>query len=316
MAEPIEEVRAVMTVLLDAFPESPSYPIDQAPDVVDPYQMVADSTDLWPVVKLELLRQAIRGEAILDETMKLARSLTTDHDDDTARLLITEIESSLDAPDPLGRVALTGPVRSSLHSLLPDLVPAVHQNMMMVSPDCEAELIDVGGRPVMSIYAAITSTYPVTAFRDIIDPKRWVDCAFTNQFFRKMDPQTTPDQKLHPPPDVGYRETITEVVDFSLGLEIPDAMMTTDLEIVVIDDTTRPDLSPALSATYDLASSHDGKIVFDRGYLTAEADTLTGQTNVQTLKQVWFAEFSLPDQVICPVWSLMTLMLTFYCVTP
>ena len=175
-------------------------------------------------------------------------------------------------------------------------------------PDCDSERVKVGTTPALSISTEAWTTQPVSDFTEFANPREWPHCPMQQSFFRAMEISPKyPGEDLLATPDQGYRATLRETVDFSLGMGW--APMTTDLDVVYFNSASR------VGCTYDWRGSVDGKITIDQGYVLVEdcPERGSGLRRIRTLKEVHFTAGDARSSLICPVWGPAAMMIQWAC---
>jgi len=270
----------------------------------DPYSTVAAS-ELWAPVKLRLLSGVSDNPDVsYEERLILANSLVSAADGAAEKLVGSVVKKP--GLDPLGRQHLDSTPPDFFNVLNAD----IKSHVLIDVPWCDASMEEVGGTPALSIRTTLESRRPVQEFERMINPLQWTTCPLENSFFRSMVPVAPPPRVNLSPPDNGWKQTITETVDFSFGLQLFECV--TDLAFLYYSPPPPPDITMSIGATYSLERSRDGKILVDRGYLLGEQGS-DGIARVQTLKQVWFTDGNAPVPTVCPAWNLMTLALMYAC---
>jgi hypothetical protein len=291
------------------------------PDLTEAVTEIARTNLLSGPVKLELLdRLAHAPEPNNDYVRLLANSLVRS-DTPTGQPIAGA------ADELIGRIRQPRkPGVDALNRSPNDLVPrgdetrevepfflSLHADLQTLSvvfelPDCDTEVVDVGGTAALSIETHGWSTRPLDDFVQLADPTQWPACAVQHTFFREMThaPGTPPRVEVTYPGDK-WQETLREVVDFSFGRGW--ALMTTDLDVVFFHDNVR------VGCTYDFHDSVDHRISVDQGYILVEDIPQRGR-RIRTLKQVHFAMGDLPPGFVCPIWSPVTAMLAWACLPP
>jgi hypothetical protein len=324
-----QSVLAVIGSLQDPpvtrLPSMGGHPGAALPEIDDALQVITDTSLLTGPVKLELLDR-VRGATGRTRAVEdLAKSLVRPDRDDDARNatrddLLTRLEQPrLPGRDPLNRSPadlLAVPLddedlggRLDIDEFFMELTKDLRSLLLIFDvPDCDAEVIEVGTTPALSITTEAWSTQPLKDFTKIANPLEWPKCKLQHMFFRHMDPIPNQPATRFPQlksPDHGWQHTLQEKVDFSLGLGW--AKMTTDLDVVYFDNDF------TVGCTYDWKLSHDGRITVDQGYVLVEDDPDQRQCRVRTLKQVHFAIGDLPPSFVCPIWGPATMLIAWAC---
>jgi hypothetical protein len=292
---------------LDA--DSPSL---ELPSETEAVSIIANTSLLTGPVKLELLDRIRRLRGRDDEgVQRIAQSLVRPGASQGIRAsaaegLLSRIDD-LQRPsgvDPLNRRAEDLLVHDEAISSLQEDVGSLALSFCL--PDCESEKKKVGTRPALSIRTEAWTTQPVSDFTEFANPREWPHCPVQQSFFRAMEISPKyPGEDALATPDHGYRATLRETVDFSLGLGW--APMTTDLDVVYFNNPLR------VGCTYDWRGSVDGKITIDQGYVLVEDCPGRGLRRIRTLKEVHFAAGDARSSLICPVWGPAAMLIQWAC---
>lgn len=234
--------------------------------------------------------------------------------------LLTRLKASERGKDPLGRTDID-------HVLHPDPVVAaldesIQSTAFELMPSCAAVDTYIDGYPALSISTVSLTTKPFSDFKSLVDPCQWPDCWLEARFFKSMTfvqpPQGPPGEPI-PLPDHGWKGTLEEVVDWSLGFGHPDEMHTQlDVRYVWPEPASLTAVAPFQrgACTYDLGHSVDGAVTVDQGYLLVEdLAPLQNVRRFQTLKQVFLTHP--PAHVepgnVCCFWSTVSGLLQQGC---
>lgn len=211
--------------------------------------------------------------------------------------------------DPFGRLStgLGGEI-----AVLRHLKPEIQQTLVSLLPRCEATETSIDGYPALNLVTVITSHRPIDDMRAMVDPREWPHCPVQASFFKSMG-MVTPAAPPMPDlasPDAGWSARLSEVVDFSYGLDPSGAsIVTTDLDFVYFDSRR------TVGCTYDLGFSHEDKIKVDRGYVLVEDLESLDVRRTTTLKQVYLVDNPQPGSQVCLLWSLAQAMIAASCQT-
>ena len=334
-----EEIRSFVGALgrLNDFDELPQADAGQQsaplPALVDAFDTLTAARHIPAPARLELLSRLVQAEAqhgaplLPDDSMRTwAASLVDPAEADTnagltpgaaADTLIEALRQQKDpALDPLGRSVKDLEQLTQPSVVASTLLPGIQSTILNTRPRCAATTTVVDDLQALDIFTEAVSRRPIAEFPSIVNPERWPDCWLQASFFKtvaRVDPAPPACALATTEPDVGWRATVLETVDFGLGFVEPN-LYSTPLEVVFFfNDPPAEGAARVGGCTYDIVDGQrgfelgwDGRIVVDSGYLLVESVDFEGQTysRYRTEKRVRFATgIPNPDRV-CQFWSL------------
>jgi hypothetical protein len=267
---------------------------------------ITDRQSLLPIalslVKVGVLERNTRAGELLDEIFDRAS-------DDRSEGTHAEDHPSADAspaPDNVGE-ALRLPYTDE------DMVFALHESSVTVTPHCAATTRIIDDRPALSLNVTVETSKPFAEVIAMADPLFWPTCPPQSWFFKRMDMVEPPRPPLPALQGIagvsGWSARLREVVDFSYGFNLlGSSKMTTDLDFVHFATES------ATGCTYDLYRSERNRIIVDRGYVLIEDLQSRDRRRTTTLKQVYFRTRPQPGDV-CRFWSLAQGLVSSSCMS-
>jgi hypothetical protein len=328
------DVHALISVLVALYTDDGKIPFlfptgDVEENLVVPFAeavgTLSGAKQLPGYVRLEVLAQLVRSpkrgeDGVEAQIRNFAQSLFTKNNANDANVteLIGRLERSTQGADAFRRIdpkQLLEP-----EEFLTKLEDDIATTALSITPGCETKNVNVNGTMALSVGSVLLAeTLPLEHFYKQVNPKEWPHCPFEMMFFKSMA-NVTPAPVPLAPPDTGWKQTLCEEVDFSLGGALDKSQYTrTNLEFVVFEPPTNPPpaappvLHDRWGCTYDLTGGGDGKITVDQGFVLVE--DLLPEFNLRrlsTLKIVYFDGVAKPG-VTCPFWSMAAAMIGYLC---
>lgn len=318
--DPSVEAKAVVSLVgrslgFDTLPLAGGGPGAPLMSVEEAVGWVAGAGSVSASAKLELLghlsRSALPRSALEPIAVSLVRP-DLQHDDPAALVdeILDRVYAAAPGEDPLGRNA--SELLPDGDDLLRSLVHDLQITSLSVVPRCQATSEMIGGNLAISLATVVKSHRSLGELSALVDPREWPRCPLQAVFFKRMDlvvPAAPPPPSLVAP-DAGWSARLSEVVDFSFGLDpTGDSLTTTELDFVYFETAL------SVGCTYDLGRSVDAKILVDRGYILVEDLASLGVRRTTTLKQVSFANRPQPGSEVCRFWSLAQALVGSSCLS-
>jgi len=328
-------------------------PLDQSVSVLSSAEHLPGPVRLELVARLMHAERnesaALRGNDVdLGAAVRSLMNPDSDAEPGLGSDLANALSHWVPGTEPLGRTSVEALEHFPLGA---KLRPEIACSALVVRPGCGAVSTSVKGIQALSIVTDLYTCKEFDDFGEVVNPLHWHDCWLESLFFRSVEVVPgTPDADTPPPDHGGWRRTLLETVDFSLGTAPDDSQcLKTVLDVTYFWNAAEkgvtggtkgsaPQLtfgpgapvagavagvpaaptvtrSPVAAAgcTYDLVSSVDDAILVDQGYLLVEDIPGTHTRRYRTQKEVCFASGNLPPGSVCSFWSLATGMIMQGC---